>query len=231
MERDVVAQENELGAAGDGLDTSLPPACPRFATREEWEAWHGLLTWEQQLRRGDLDPPEHEYSEADTAKAEARDQRRRAQRWDPDPFFYADNRGSGPWPRVDQIEAPALSNTWRMDPTFGYSPGGFARRMRQVPYRELIEERLPARARRDSAARHAWLVEAIEHEEASLRAALKRVLSERHGRLSQDERGATACAMAWCHLVASRCQLPALRELARGIGAEVQRQRSQLTLF
>jgi hypothetical protein len=118
-----------------------------------------------------------------------------------------------------------------MDPACGYSLGGFARRMRQVPYRELIEERLPARAQRDPAARLAWLVEAIEQEEASLRAALKRVLRERHGRLSQDERGATVRAMAWCHRVADRCQLQALRQLATEVDAEVQRQRPQLTLF
>jgi hypothetical protein len=38
--------------------------CPRFATRDEWEAWHAALTWEEQLRRGDLEPPEPEYSGA-----------------------------------------------------------------------------------------------------------------------------------------------------------------------
>jgi len=205
--------------------------CPRFAARDEWEAWHASLTWEEQLRRGDLEPPEPEYSEADTAKAHAREERRRAHLWDPDPFSYADDRRDGPWPRLDQIEAPDLSNTWRMDPSCGYSPGGFARRMRQVPYRELIEERLPARAQRDPAARVAWLRESIAQEETALRAALKRVLRERHGRLAADERGATVRAMAWCHLFASRCQLRTLRELARQGHAEVLRQRSQLKLF
>lgn len=118
-----------------------------------------------------------------------------------------------------------------MDPAGGYSPGGFARRMRQVPYRELIEERLPPRAQRDPVARLAWLLEAIEQEEASLWAALKRVLRERHGRLAVDERGATGCAMAWSSLVASRCQLRAIRELVKESRSEVLRQQSQLTLF
>jgi len=131
-------------------ETSLATV-PRFAPPDEWEAWHGLLTWEQQLRRGDLDRPEHEYSEADTAKADAREERRRPLRWDPDPFSYA--IGATPWPRIDQLEVPALSNIWRMDPKCGHSWGRFARRMRQVPHRELIEERLPGRARRDPAAR------------------------------------------------------------------------------
>jgi hypothetical protein len=217
-------------AGGDPAALILRP-CPRFATHDEWEAWHASLTWEEQLRRGDLDALEHEHSEADTAKANRRDERRRAQRWDPDPFSYANDRPDGPWPRVDQIEAPARSNTWRMDPAGGYSPGGFARRTQQVPYRELIEERMPARAQRDPAARLAWLLEAIEQEETSLRAALKAVLRERHGRLSPDEAGSTARAMAWCHLLASRCQVRALRDLAREARAEVGQRRSQLTLF
>jgi hypothetical protein len=220
-----------MRTAGPDAAASLPRPCPRFATRNEWEAWHASLTWEEQLRRADLDPPEHEYSEADTAKAEAREERRRAQRWDPDPFCYADDRRTGPWPRVDQIEAPALSNTWRVDPAAGYTPGGFALRMRQVPYRSLIEERIPARAQRDAEARLAWLRESIAQEEASLRAALKQVLRERHERLPPDGCGATARAMAWCHLLAGRCQLRALRELAKAAGAELQRTRSQLTLF
>jgi hypothetical protein len=217
-------------AAGDGPNSPLPQPCPRDATREEWEAWHASLTWDEQLRRGDLDPPQHEYSEADKAKADAREARRRAQGWDPDPFAYAEERCAGPWPRVDQIEAPALSNTWRTDSAGGYSPGGFVRRMRQVPYRELIEERMPARAQCDPAARLAWLLDAIAREEASLRDALKRVLRERHGRLS-EERGATVRAMAWNHLLASRCQLRALREHAKQARAEVLRQRLQLALF
>jgi hypothetical protein len=125
------------------------------------------------------------------------------------PFSYADEHRHGPWPRVDQIDAPALSNTWRVDSAAGYSPGGFARRMQQVPYRELIEERMPARAQRDPAARVDWLLDAIAREEAALRDALKHVLRERHERRS-DER-ATARAMAWNHLLASRCQLRALR--------------------
>lgn len=221
----------ETLAGSAGADNLLPPPCPRFATHDEWEAWHGSLTWEQRLRRADLDPPEHEHSEADSAKDHARDERRRAQRWDPDPFSYADDRRSGPWPRVDQLEAPTLSTTWRMDPAYGYSPGGFGVRMRKVPYRELIEERLPSRAKWDPEARLAWLRESIEQEEAALRAALQRVLRERHGRLSQDESGSTVYAMAWCHLLAGRCQLQALRELAKSALAELQRQRSQLTLF
>ncbi len=217
-------------AGGDPAAPLLRP-CPRFATHDEWETWHASLTWAEQLRRGDLDAPKCEHGEADTARANARDERRRAQRWNPDPFCYADDRHDGPWPRVDQIEAPALSNSWRLDPGCGYSPGGFARRMRQVPHRELIEERLPARAQRDPAARLAWLLEAIEQEETSLRVALKAVLLERHGRLSPDERGATVRAMAWCHLLASRCQLRALRDLAREARADVGQRRSQLTLF
>lgn len=216
-----------------GVDrtATLPRPCPRFMTRDEWEAWHDSLTWEEQLRRGELDPPEHEYSDVDTAKARAREERRRVQRWDPDPFSYADDRRGGPWPRVDQVEASALSNTWRMDPDGGYSPGGFALQMRQVSYRDLIEERLPARAQRNPEARLAWLDESIEQEEASLRGALKQVLRERHGRISPDEAGATASAMAWCHLLAGRCQLRALRELAKAAHADLQRTRSQLTLF
>lgn len=176
-------ESSSRGAGGDEPPALQPRPCPRDARHEEWETWHASLTWEQQLRRGDLDPPEHDYSDADIAKSDAREARRRAQRWDPAPLSYAEERRDGPWPRVDQIEVPALSNTWRMDPAGGYSPGGFARRMRQVPYRELIEERLPFRAQRDPVAQLAWLLEAIEREEASLRAALKRVLRERHGRL------------------------------------------------
>jgi len=220
-----------MRAAGADAAASLPRPCPRFATRDEWEAWHSALTWEEQLRRADLDPAEHEYSEDDTAKAKAREERRRAQRWNPDPFSYADDRRDGPWPRVDQVEASALSNTWRMDTTCGYSPGGFALRTRPVPHRALIEERLPARARRDPEARLTWLRESIEQEEASLRGALKQVLRDRHERLSPGEAGATARAMAWCHLLAGRCQLRALRELAKATHTELQRTRSQLTLF
>ncbi len=231
MDHQAIDRQHGISIGDHGPDSSLPPACPRFATRDEWEAWHGSLSWEQQIRRADLDPPEHQYSEADSAKARARDERRRAQRWDPDPFSYADDRRDGRWPRVDQFEAPALSNTWRMDPACGYSPGGFALRTRKVPYRDLIEERIPARAQRDPEARMAWLRESIEQEEASLRGALKQVLRERHGRLSPDEAGATARAMAWCHLLAGRCQLRALRELAKAAHAELQRTRSQLTLF
>jgi hypothetical protein len=208
----------------------LPQPCPRFATHEEWECWHAALTWEEQLHRADLDPREHEYSAADTRTADAREKRCRAH-WDPDPFSYAENRRDRPWPRVDQVEASALSNTWRMDPAAGYTAGGFARRMRPVPHRDLIEERLPARAQRDLAARLAWLREAIAQEEALLRAALKRVLRERHGRLAQDEGGSTLRAMAWCHLFAGRCQLRALHELAKESQAELQRTRAQLSLF
>ncbi len=213
----------------DGM-SALPSPCPRDATRDEWEAWHTSLSWEQQLRRGDLDPPPHSYSEADERKWRARDELRRAQRWDPDPFSYADHCRDGPWPRVDQLDAPALSNTWRMDPAAGYSPGGFSLRVRQVPYRDLMEERIPARAQRDPEARLTWLRESIAQEEASVRAALKQVLRERHGR-PPAERGSTARAMAWCHLLAGRCQLRALRELAKAAHAELQRTRSQLTLF
>ena len=49
--------------------------------------------------------------------------------------------------------------------------------------------------------------------------------------LSPDEAAATGRAMAWCHLLAGRCQLRALRELAKAAHAELQRTRSQLTLF
>lgn len=76
-----------------------------------------------------------------------------------------------------------------------------------------------------------WLRESIAQEEASLRAALKQVLRERHGRIPPDQAGATARAMAWCHLLAGRCQLRALRELAKATHAELQRTRSQLMLF
>lgn len=231
MDEQRADRQREIADDNDRPDASRPPPCPRFATRDEWEAWHGSLTWEQQMRRADLDPPEHENGEADSAKARARDERRRAQRWDPDPFSYAADRRERPWPRIDQLEAPALSNTWRMDPACGYTPGGFALRMRQVPHRELIEERLPAGAQRDPEVRLAWLREAIEQEEAALRAALRRVLRERHGKLSRDERSATVHAMAWCHLLAGRCQLQALRELAKAACAELLRQRSQLSLF
>ncbi len=224
-------EEQPSLTAGADAAASLPRPCPRFATPDEWEAWHASLTWDEQLRRADLDPPEHEYSAADNAKACAREERRRAQRWDPDPLSYAEERRDGPWPRVDQVEASALSNTWRMEAASGYSPGGFALRVRQLPYRDLIEERIPARAQRDPEARIAWLRESIEQEEASLRDALKLVLRERHGRLSPDEAGATARAMAWCHLLAGRCQLRALRELAKAAHAELRRTRSQLTLF
>lgn len=223
--------DRQLVAGSDGTAGALPEPCPRFATPDEWETWQRSLTWDQQLRRADLDPPEHEYSDADSAKARARDERRRAQRWNPDPFSYVDDRRDGRWPRVDQMEAPALSNTWRMDPVCGYSPGGFALRLRQVPYRELIEERLPALSRRDSEKRLTWLREAIEEQEASLRAALKLVLRERHGRLSRDEASATMRAMAWCHLAAGRCQLRALRELAKATEAQRQARCSQLNLF
>jgi len=118
-----------------------------------------------------------------------------------------------------------------MNPACGYSPGGFALRLRQVPYRELVEERLPARAHRDSEARLAWLRESIAQQEAALRTALKSVLRERHGRLSPDERSVTARAMAWCHLLAGRCQLRALRELVREAHGQLAQQRTQLPLF
>lgn len=213
-------------------DTSaLPSPCPRFATRDEWEAWHRSLSWEQQLRRGDLDPPEHQHAAAGAAKADARAVLRRAQRFEPNPFSYAHDRRPGPWPRVDQLEAPALSNTWRMDPSAGYSPGGFALRMRQIPHRELVEERMPRRARHDTEARLAWIAESIEHDETSQRAALLRVLRERHQRLPEESGDVTRCAMAWSHLVAIRCELAALRDLAKEARAEISRQRPQLTLF
>ncbi len=93
-----------------------------------------------------------------------------------------------------------------------------------------IVERLPL-SRRDSEKRLTWLREAIEEQEASLRAALKLVLRERHGRLSRDEASATMRATAWCHLLAGRSQLRALRELAKEAHAEIQRTRPQLTLF
>jgi hypothetical protein len=118
-----------------------------------------------------------------------------------------------------------------MDPAAGYSPGGFARRVRQVPYRELIEERLPARAQHNPTARLEWLLESISREEAALRAALKEVLRERHAHRSDEECGATLWAMAWCQLLASRAQLRALRELAKQARAEALRQRRQLALF
>ena len=103
--------------------------------------------------------------------------------------------------------------------------------MRQVPYRDIIEERLHPRAQRDPAARLAWLRESIEREEALTRAALKEVLCERHGRVSRDGRSATARAMAWCHLLAGRCQLRALRELAKATETKLRRTSAQLTLF
>lgn len=210
---------------------ALPSPCPRFATHDEWEAWHQALTWKEQLRRGDLDPPEYAYGEDETAKARERAARRRAQDWSPDPFSYSDERSTGPWPRVDQLEAPALSNSWRMDSTLGYSPAGFARRLRQVSHRELIEERLPRGAHRDAEARLAWLLEAIAREQAAQRSALLCVLRERHGKLDAGPRGATGCAMAWCQLVASRCALAALRTLANEARTAVQRQQRQLALF
>jgi hypothetical protein len=37
--------------------------------------------------------------------------------------------------------------------------------------------------------------------------------------------------MAWCHLLAGRCQLRALRELAKEALADLARQQSQLSLF
>jgi hypothetical protein len=227
-----VERREEGPAHSAGVDPAAPlsPPCPRFATREEWEAWHASLTWDEQLRRGELDPPQHEYNDADTAKAREREKRRQAQRWDPDPFSYAGERRNGPWPRVDQIDAPALSNTWRMDHAAGYSPGGFALRMRQVRYRDVIEERMPARAQRNPAARVEWLLDAIASEETSLRDALKRVLRERRGRLSDEER-ATVRAMAWNHLLASRCRLRALHELAREAQSSALRERSQLRLL
>lgn len=229
MERDAIERGEARGAAGDGPDASLPPACPRFATREEWEAWHRSLTWGQQLRRADLDPPEHEYSDREAAKADAREERRRARRWDPDPFSYTDDRRDGPWPRVDQLEVPALSNTWRMDPAYGYSPGVFARRMRRAPIASFSKNVSPPA--RGAIPRHALRGSSKRsNKEASLRAALKCVLRERHGRLSRDE-AATARAMAWCHLVASRRQLESLRELARESRVEAERIRSQLALF
>jgi hypothetical protein len=64
-----------------------------------------------------------------------------------------------------------------------------------------------------------------------LRAALELVLRERHGRLSPDEAGATGRAMAWCHLLAGRCQLQALRVHAKEVCSETNGRRSQLTLF
>jgi hypothetical protein len=231
MATSALDSERTAGDIGGNSGSALPAPCPRFATRDGWEAWHQSLTWEQQLRRGDLDPPEHQHAAAEAAKADARRERRRAQRFDPDPFSYAHDRRAGPWPRIDQLEVPALSNTWRTDPSAGYSPGGFALRIRQIPHRELVEERMPRRALRDMEARLAWIVQSIEHDETAQRAALSRVLRERHRRPPEEEGSSTRCAMAWSHLVAVRCELAALRDLAKEARAEISRQRPQLTLF
>ena len=74
---------------------ALPSPCPRFATHEQWEAWHQGLTWEQQMRRGELDRGEHAYTEDEAATAKERDDCRRAQEWKPDPFSYAGDRSAG----------------------------------------------------------------------------------------------------------------------------------------
>lgn len=210
---------------------ALPSPCPRFATHNEWEAWHQSLTWEEQLRRNDLDPPEHVYGDEEVAKAEKRAAGRSARRLRPDPFSYSGERGTGPWPRIDQFGAPTLSNQWRMDPNAGYSPGGFALRMRRVAHRDLVEERMPARQNADPEARLTWLHESIERAEARQRDSLLLVLRERHGKLEGALPSPTAQAMAWNHLLALRAELRALRELAREAEPKARAVRRQLDLF
>ena len=210
---------------------ALPSPCPRFATREEWEAWHQGLTWEQQMRRGELDPREHEYTDDETSKARERDERRRAQEWKPDPFSYADGRSAGSWPRVDQLDAPALSNQWRMDESAGYSAGGFAMRLHRVPHRDLARERVPVRLDADPEARLAWLRDAIERAEADQRESLLQVLRERHYRLGASPPSPTRLAMAWNQLAALRAELRALRELAHDADTAARVARRQLELF
>ena len=214
----------------------VPPplvACPRWASREERDTWLGSLTLDQQISRGDLDPPAHEYSEAELALARKRREQREAQKRPRDPFCYADAR-HGPWPRVDTIEAPALSNTWRPVEDAGWTPAGFPwAGLRRVPHRELVEERIPRGARKEPEKRAAWVAEAIGREEAEMCAALRLVLAERHGRLRRDESKSTILSMAWNHLAAGRAALRALRELQKDISYERQRSgpHEQLGLF
>ena len=90
---------------------------------------------------------------------------------------------------------------------------------------------MPRRALRDMEARLAWIVQSIEHDETAQRAALSRVLRERHRRPPEEEGSGAHSAIAWSHLVAVRCELAALRDLAKEARAEMSRQRPQLTLF
>jgi len=209
----------------------LPEPCPRWASREERDAWLGAMTLAQQIRRAELDPPEHDYTEDEAALAE----RRRARGEDRcglgDPFSYAAER-RGPWPRVDSIGASELANTWVADESGGWTPAGFpVEGHRRVSHRELIEQRMPRRCRKVEK-RAEWFAETVAEEERHLRAALRLVLAERHGRLRAEEVNATRLAMAWNHMAAGRAALAALRALEKETRRDLERSRPpQLSLF
>ncbi|MCG8556556.1 MAG: hypothetical protein MJD61_14890 [Proteobacteria bacterium] len=183
---------------------------------------------EQEIRRGDLDPPPHEHTAAEAAVADARAALRASQRRFSDPFAYSDDR-QGPMPPVVTIGEPKLSNTWRSDLSGGWTPGGFPWK---PLHRDLVEKRIPKRVKKPKALA-AWLAETIAAEEAEARSALRLVLAERHGRLRPGEAGSTRLATAWNHLAANRAQLRALRQLQKEMAAQLERDKptEQLTLF
>lgn len=222
----------ESGDAPPSQDEGgLPDPCPRWASREERDAWLAALTLAQEIRRAELDPPEHAYTEEDEALAERRRARREDRGGLGDPFSYAAER-RGPWPRVDTIGAPALSKTWTADESGGWTPAGFpVKGHRRMSHREIIEQRMPRRCRKPEK-RAEWLSETIAAEECDLRAALRLALAERHGRLRPGEASATRLAMAWNHVAAGRAALAALRAFEKESRRAVERPQSpQLSLF
>ncbi|MGH0028481.1 MAG: hypothetical protein ACQGVC_01715 [Myxococcota bacterium] len=216
------------GAAED--DDPLPEPCPRWASEQEWETWLRSLTFAQQIRRGELDPPEHVYSEADEALAQQRRLLREVRDGTSDPFHYAAGR-TGPWPRVDTLEARVMSNTWVSDLSAGWTQAGFpVRGTRPVSHRELIEQRVPRRVK-TLARREEWLAQQIAEREGQMRIELRLVLAERHGRLRGGDATETRIAMAWNHVAAGRASLRALRELAKEAAWERRQSEEQLDLF
>ena len=203
----------------------LPP-CPRHATPEEWEAWYAALTPEQQRRRGCTTEEDEE-----AARIRAKRQQRRPMHWERDPFSYAEAPGKGAFPRVDQIAAERLSNTYRGDPEAGYCPHGFPLRSVRVSHAALVEEQIPRRVQEDIRGRYAWLQERIATDEAELRQALGLVLRERHRGRERRRRG-TRYPIAWNALAYLRSRICALRDLKKEALREMRKpSRGQLCLF
>jgi hypothetical protein len=56
-------------AAGGDPAALILRTCPRFATHDEWEAWHASLSWEEQLRRSSSPLPRNVKSAATGASS------------------------------------------------------------------------------------------------------------------------------------------------------------------